>query len=151
MATQNLTRQGGLHKKRSVSEFKAVLDIADTSVLDVNTSGDDYEIVVLPDNAYITKADIYVITANDAATAAVADIGFDGGDELIAAADLKSAAGTLLNGGSGNVPTLAATGGTVTYSPTYTGTPTAGKILINIQYVELDKTNGELTAFSDTP
>lgn len=152
MATVNLTRQGGLNKKRSVSEFTAVIDLADLTEIDTSTSGDSYEMLVLPNNAYITKADALVLEANDAATSAVFDLGFDGGAELVNDADLTSAANTLLNGGvSTVVPQLAETGGTITYTPTYVGTPTVGKILLNVQYVEIDKTNGELTVFSDSP
>ena len=151
MATQNLTRLGGMHKKRDISVFTTVLDIADATVLDITTSADIYELFTLPDNGYVTKAEIFILIANDAATSAVADLGFAGDDTLIDGANLKAVADTVEDAGTNAVvPQLAATGGIVTLLPTYVGTPTVGKFLVNIEYTEIDKTDGELTVFSTT-
>jgi len=152
MATQNLTRKLGFHKKRGVCVFTAVLDLADTSDFDLTTSGDDYELFTLPEEAYVTKAEMLVLTANNAGTSAVANVGFAGGDTLIDGGDLTSAANTALSGGTNAVvPQLKTTSGVVTYQPTYAGTaPTAGKVLLVIEYVEHEKATGEVTNFSET-
>lgn len=152
MATQNLTRKGRLNKKRGSRVFTAKLDYADTSVLDVTTSADSYELFVAPSDCYITKAEMLILTANDAATSATADVGIDGGDTLIDGGNLKSAANTKLSGGTNAVvPQLLQTGGTITYTPTYTGALTEGAVQLVIEYIELERCEeGELTVFSTT-
>ena len=152
MATQNLTRKGRLNKKRGERSMVAVLDYADTD-LDITTSADDYELFVAPADCYITKAEMLVVTAFDSATSAVADVGIDGGDTLIDGANLTSAAGTQLNGGTNAaVPQFLETGGTITFSPTYTGATTLGKVILVIDYLEIERSEeGELTEFSSTP
>lgn len=151
MATQNLTRKGGMHKRRKSEFFVKILDVADTSEFDLTTSGDDYELFKAPEDSLILRAGALVMTANDAATSAVADFGINGGDTLIDGADLTSAAGTNLSGGSNAaIPQFLAAESAVTYSPTYTGAMTEGKILVYIEYIEITKTTGELTNFSAT-
>ncbi|UOF81459.1 hypothetical protein [Caudoviricetes sp.] len=148
MATQNLTRAYDRHKKRKIESFTTTLDFT----VEVATSGDTYQLFKLPANSYVTKAEILVLTASDAGTSAVADVGFDGGDTLLDGVNLKSAANTLLSGGTNAVvPQLKATGGTVTFKPTYAGTAsTVGKYLVRIDYIQIDKTSGEVTNFSTT-
>lgn len=152
MATQNLTRKARLNKKRGPRSAVAVLDYADTSELDITTSADTYELFVAPNDCYITKAEMLVVTAFDSATSAVADVGLAGGDTLIDGADLTSAAGTQLDGGTNAaVPQFLETGGTITFSPTYTGATTEGKVILLIEYVEIERCEeGELTEFSAT-
>ena len=151
MATQNLTRKAGMHKKREERVFTAILDYSDTSELDITTSADVYELFKLPANSYVTVAELLMLTASDSATSAAADVGFAGGDTLIDGANLKSAANTKLSGGTNAVvPQLKTTASTVTFKPTFTGATTVGKWLLRISYVEIDMTNGELTEFSST-
>lgn len=151
MATRNLTRKVSLNKKREVREFVRILDYADTSELDITTSGDSHELFVLPPNAMVVAASMLVLTACDAATSAVADVGFAGGDTLIDGGNLRSTANTNLSGGTNAVvPQFRAAGGTVTFTPTYTGATTVGKWLLRISYIEIDVCNGELTQFSAT-
>lgn len=153
MATQNLTRKARLNKKRGVRNFIAVLDYADTSELDITTSADDYELFVAPNDCYVTKAEMLVITPFNSATSDAADVGIDGGDTLIDGANLQSAANSLLSGGTNAVvPQFLETGGTITFSPTYTGGSTsAGKVILVIEYVEIERCEeGEITQFSAT-
>lgn len=152
MATQNLTRSGRLNKKRAPRAFVAELDYSDTNVIDITTSDDDYELFVAMSDCYITKAEMLVVTAFDSAASAVADVGFDGGDTLIDGADLTSAANSQLDAGSNAVvPQFLPTGGTITFSPTYTGATTEGKVVLLVEYYEIDRCEeGELTNFSTT-
>lgn len=149
MATINLTRKASLNKKKGVSVFTCTLDIADTSELDITTSADVYQLCKIPDESYIVRAEALVITANNAGTSAVFDLGFDGGDTLIDGGNLASAAGTKLDGGTNSVvPQFKTTPVNLTFTPTYTGTaPTAGKIHVVVEYIEFEKTNGEITNF----
>lgn len=151
MATINLTRKGRLNRKRGVRNFIAVLDYADTSELDITTSADDYELFVAPNDCYITKAEMLVVTPFDSATSDAADVGIAGGDTLIDGADLQSAAGTQLDGGSNAaIPQFLETGGTITFSPTYTGgSTTEGKVIVVIEYIDIERCEeGEMTEFS---
>jgi hypothetical protein len=152
MATQNLTRNAKLNKKKGTRVACCTLDYADTSELDITTSADAYELFVAPNDCYITKAEMLVLTAFDSATSAVADVGLSGGDTLIDGANLKSAANTKLSGGTNAVvPQFLETGGTITFLPTYTGATTAGKVILMIEYVEIERgEEGELTEFSAT-
>jgi hypothetical protein len=152
MATQNLTRNARLCQKKGVRVFATMLDYADTSELDIQTSADDYELFVAPNDCYVTKAELFVLTAFDSATSAVANVGLDGGDTLIDGADLTSAADSVLSGGTNAVvPQFLETGGTITFSPAYTGATTEGKVLMIVEYVEINRREeGELTNFSTT-
>lgn len=140
MATKNITRKSRRHQKQGICVFTTML-----AVSELDTSGDDYQLFVLPPAAVVTSAKAIVVTANDAATSAAADLGFDGGDELLAAADLTSAADTVIDDEIGGI--IRETGGVVTITPTYDGTPTEGKILVAIEYIEYEKTTGEVTNF----
>jgi hypothetical protein len=146
MATVNLTRKKGFHKKAGISVMVALIDL----INDAPTSADVYEIAKLPKNSLIIDSQVVVDTASDAATTATGDFGYVGaasalGNDL----NLKSAAGTSL---ADNLAAaiLLPTGGTVIFTPTYDGAATVGKVLFIIEYIELDKTNGEFTEFSST-
>lgn len=153
MATQNVTREGLLNQKKCIKYATAILDYtAPADAVDVSTSADVYELFEMPGDAVlIVEANLFVETASDAVTSAVADIGFDGGDTLLDGVNLKSAANTDLSGGTNAVvPQLITSGGTVTFLPTYTGTTTAGRFHLRIGYIEIEKKTGELTNFSST-
>jgi len=146
MATVNLTRKAGFHKKRDVSVLAAVIDLINHAP----TSADVYEIAKIPANSIIIDAQVVQIVECDAASSATGDFGYVGtanafGNDL----DLTSAAGTSL------ADNLAAaiyteTGLTVIFTPTYSGAKTVGKVALLVEYIELDKTNGEFTQFSAT-
>lgn len=147
MAVQNLTRERIRSQKKGICVAHAILDYTD----EIGTSGDNYELFVLPPDSMILSAAIFVVTPSDAATSAEANLGFDSGDTLIDGADLTSAANSYLTGGTNSVvPQIAETGGTVTFTPTYTGATTVGKFHVVIEYLEFDKNTGEYTNFSKT-
>lgn len=151
MATQNLTRKAGMHKRRKSEFMIAMLDYADVTEIDITTSADVYQLAMMPVDALVLSAGMLVLTANDAATSAVADLGFSGGDTLVDGGDLTSAAGTLLSGGTNAaIPQFVTAETPITFLPTYTGATTEGKVLVYVEYIEIDKTSGELTNFSST-
>lgn len=142
MATVNLTRTKRRHQKQHISTFTTDLALAETP-----TSADVYQLFELPPASMVVRAQAVVMTANDAGTSAVGDLGFDGGDELLDGVDLTSVAGTVLTDDVAGL--IAETGGMVTWTPVYGGTaPTAGRVKIHIDYVEYEKTNGEVTNFA---
>ena len=143
MATVDITRSEGRTTKRGISVFSTTIDVAEAA-----TSADVYQVLVLPAESQVLRASVQIMTANDAATSAIADLGFDGGDELINDVDLTAAADTFVENTGSAVPTIKETGGTVTYTPTYTGALTAGKVLVTIEYNEYEKKTGELTNFA---
>ena len=148
MATQNLTRKNDRSRKKGMRVAVAELDYTD----EIGTSADIYELFVLPPKSHVISAAIYVLTASDAATSAVADLGIDGDDTLVDGANLKSAADSNLTGGTNSViPIRKETGGTVTFLPTYTGATTVGKFIIIVEYIEYTRNEeGEQTNFSAT-
>ena len=143
MATQNLTRKNRFNEKREIAVFTAELDYENL----MSTSADIYQLFKLPKNSLVTHASAIVRTAFDSATSATLNLGFDGDDSLLAAADLKSVAGSELN--DAITPVVKQTGGVVTAVPTYTGATTTGKILVRIEYIEYNKVTGELTEYVD--
>lgn len=144
MATKNLTRTKGRHKKRDISVFTTHVTIDEFGV-----SGDVYEVFKLPFNSLVTRRSAYIVTASDDSTSAAADVGIDGGAEL-GNMDLTALAGS--NGFTAEEElAFFPTGGTVTVTPAYgTNDPTVGEAILVIEYVEIDKTTGDVTNFSAT-
>ena len=89
MATVNISRSEGRHKKRDVSVCACKIGIDE-----MTTSADVYQLAQMPKNVLITDATIVVMTANDAATSCTVDIGWAGGAELFNNIDVTTAAGT---------------------------------------------------------
>lgn len=144
MATVDLSRDLTYAQKKSPCVSSFTLDYTDN----IGTSADVYQLAVLPAGTLVTSATIVVLTASDAVTSAVADVGLAGGDTFIDGVNLKSTAGTVLSGGTNAViPQFLATGGILTIKPTYTGAATVGKFQVTVEYVEVDKTSGEYTRF----
>lgn len=141
MANQNLSRKNRRNYKRSISVFTAILTYSD----EIGTSADVYQLTELPPEIVITRASVIPLVASDAATSATVDLGIDGGNELIAAGDLKSVAGTDV---TDDITSLVLeTGGTLTFKPTYTGAVSAGKFLVVVEYIEYQKVTGEITNY----
>lgn len=144
MTTQNLTRGGAeRNQKKAVAHLSAELGSAEISV-----SADDYELHILPANALV-RVSLEIVVASDAATSAAADIGFSGGSELLSAADLKSAAGSVLPAVVSQLVDTG-TGKTLTFTPTYVGAPTVGTFRVTTELVEYTKNNGEYVPYSET-
>lgn len=159
MATVNKSRFGGMHKKRASSFFAA--RIKTRAGGDFGTSGDVYQLAQLPENILVLAYGATVLTPNNDTGTATADLKI-GATTLLDDVNLKSAAGTSLaptpsvtNDGAGTdpvddlqTPISFPTGGIVTFTPTYANSDaTAGEVLLWIEYLEYDKTDGELTSF----
>lgn len=142
MATVNLTRTKRRHQKQHVSSFTT-----DIPFSEMPTTADVYQLFELPPASMVVRAQAVIITANNQATTAAIDVGFDGGAELLDGSDIKSAAGTVLTDNVAGL--IRETGGMVTVKPALAGAAaTAGKFKLHIDYVEYEKTNGEVTNFA---
>lgn len=141
MAVQNLTRTKTFNQRGKVSVVDFELDYTDN----VATSGDNYELCVLPANCVILASTIFVETASDAATSASGVVGtVDDTDEIITATNLKSAG--FSTGNQVHYPT----GATVVFTPTYTGATTVGKFRVVLEFIELGRRDGDLLNYSET-
>ena len=143
MATVNVSRLGGRHKKGGVCTFQTTIKFDE-----FKKTNDIYQLAALPRDILILSSAIGIITANNGTTGTV-DLGFDGGDTLLDGTNLKSAANTVTE--VTNDHTLRTTGGTLTIKPTFTGKATAGEIVVVVNYVEYRKqASGQLTEFVRT-
>ncbi len=98
---------------------------------------DNYDLFRIPANSLITDA--YVVVEEAGQASLTADIGFDGGAELINDADIDGVsvvkdAGIKLATGTGKLVTAK-----------FSSAPTAGRFHVVVEYIEYTKTNGELT------
>lgn len=164
MTTVNLTRTAGKHKKREVSVFTA--RISSATGAEYVTTADVYELFDLPPNSLVIDRRALVLTANNCSSTATADLGIDGGSEFANDMNLKATAATsaiaaptaTVSGEAQTVsiagtftPIFYPTGGTVTFKPAFGANDvTAGEVLVEIEYIEIDKTSGEVTNFSTT-
>lgn len=139
MASVNLTRKGNNSCKKSESYFATSIDVKDSDVGLVSTN---LLLANLPPNAIITDAYLHREVASNAATTATVALGTtEGGAQIMAAADIK---------GTGKVGTLVGQILTGSGKPLYaaltiTGAQTAGKFYVVVEYLEPNKTTGELT------
>lgn len=136
MAIQDLIRRNEAHKKKGVCVFAVQLDFAD-----LDTSGDTYMLANLPAEVVVTEVRVNVIEGFG--VGAVANFGFDGDDSLGTGVDLSGTAPVDPKA----VSLLKRTGGVFTLSPTFAQQPTAGKVVLIVEYVEYTKATGELTRF----
>ncbi len=137
MPAVNLTRDKTHSLKKSRSVASAVVDFSEMPL-----AADDYEVFLLPDDAIVTDSFYDVLEAFDAAV--TADLGFDGGAELISAGALDAVAVIASN----DINVSTGTGKRVTINPS--ADVTQGKVVIVVEYVEYNLSNGDLTNFSDT-
>lgn len=122
---------------------------------EVLVTGVANEVVVLPKNVIVTSAFATIITpfAIAGADTGVLDVGVVGAtDDLLDGGNLKAAAGTTIEGGAGSVvPKLLPTGGAILVTPVYSGAlPTAGEVLLVVEYLEYERYNGEQTNFLES-
>lgn len=118
---------------------------------EIPTTATAYSIGKLPDNVVVTRCFAVVITAFGAVTTAVLDVGVSGAaDSLLDGGDLESTAGTVLSAGTNAVTAkILATGGDIIVTPAYTGAAAnAGEILLVIEYIEYNRTDGDQINFS---
>lgn len=135
MAQINKTRLDKAYEKKNASVASAKLvhtDIPGT---------DEYELFVLPSRSLITDA--YIIKSEVSQAGVTANLGFDGGSELIS----NAALGTIANVKDAlTVGVLTGTGKVVTFKPS--AVLTKGTFQVVIEYVEFTRGNGEFTQFS---
>jgi hypothetical protein len=140
MATVNLTRLKGRHKKRGVKVFTT-----DITFDEMTTNADVYQLFTLPPASIVTSLNLLIMIADNQATAATAAIGFSDAT-LLAATNLKASAGT--NVAATLTPLSKPTGGVVTATIVRTGAAaTAGNARLTIEYLEYEQCTGELTEF----
>lgn len=134
----NLLLQGNFNEKR---EFRVASVKLPFTVVGATT--DSHLVVKLPANALIVDAYIFTTVASNAATSDVVTIGTtQNGTEIMSAGNAK----TL--GKTGTFTAQTATTGTgkeVWVRFVVTGAKTAGELYAVIQYLELDRVNGEYT------
>ena len=102
--------------------------------------------LILPPDALIVDAFVWVLTVSDAATSCVGTLGTaSGGAQIVSGADLTTAGrqGTFVPGVS------TGTGANLWLGLTYTGAATAvGKYVPTVEYIEYLKNTGEETNFN---
>lgn len=133
----NALLQGTFNQKREARRMVARLPFSL-----VGAVTESFLVANLPANALITDAFIFAQTASNAATSDAVVIGTtDGGSEIMSAGNAKTA---------GKSGTFAGMTDTTTGKPVYvkhtvTGAKTAGELLVVIEYLEYERTNGEYT------
>lgn len=139
--SQNLLLQGNFNEKREYRLMSVKLPFAVAGALT-----ESFLVGKLPPNAVITNAYVFATTASNAATTDVVVIGTtDGGAEIMSAGNAKSL------GKTGTFAAQTATTGTgknVWVKHTVTGAKTAGELYAVVEYLEIDRTNGEYTPVS---
>ena len=139
MAYTDKTRVGTLAQKKSIAVFSGVL----TEGEEILAASGNYLLAKLPPESVILDASIFVKTASDAATSAIATLGTaEGGTQILSAANLKTA------GKVGTFTGRSATGtGVDLYlGITISGAATAvGEYIVIIEYLEYEKNTGEYT------
>lgn len=134
----NLLLTGNFNEKRESRFISAKLTFALAGA-----ATDSHLIAKLPPNAIITDAYIFATVASNAATTDVVTIGTtQNGTEIMSAGNAK----TL--GKTGTFTAQTATTGPgreVWVRHVVTGAKTAGELYAVIQYIEVDRTNGEYT------
>lgn len=138
---KNLLLQGNFNCKRELRYMVAKLPF---SVVGATT--ESFLVAKLPPEAVITNAYVFTTTASNAATSDAVVIGTtDGGAEIMSAGNAKTA------GKTGTFTAQTATTGTgkaVYVKHTVTGAKTAGELFAVVEYLEVNRVNGELTKVS---
>lgn len=142
----DLTRFNDSFQKKTVCILVAPI-IEGTDQEQVVAADDNHLVALLPPNAYLTDAYVFVEVVSDAGTSAVALVGtVSGGSEILTAGDLQTLGkqGTFVPG----VETK--TGTDIWVNLTYTGTtPTnVGRYKVIVEYLEFTKDTGEYTRFT---
>lgn len=141
----DLTRDNNAFKKKGVSVFSCVIEEG-TENGQIAAASDNHQIGILPPDALIVDAFVWVLTVSDAATSCVGTLGTaSGGAQIVSGADLTTAGrqGTFVPGVS------TGTGANLWLGLTYTGAATAvGKYVPTVEYIEYLKNTGEETNFN---
>ena len=138
----NLTRNDKFYQKKDISVFSGMIVEGQDGVL---SETGNYKLANLPEDALIVNANVFVITASNAATSAAATLGVtEGGAQVLSAVNLKTAGkqGTFAG------QRLTGTGAELWLNTTITGAVTVpAKYLVVVEYLEFNKTTGEYTKF----
>jgi len=131
MATVSLvtSTQTGACPTNASRAFVLSKEIDCDSATTVIATADVVEAIKIPANCIVTSAAIRVVTASAAATSAAGAVKV-GSTSIIAAGDLKSAAGTVI-GGAAAIPGTSVSD-TVDFVPTYVGAGVKGKFVISV-------------------
>lgn len=134
---KNLIREGTFNQKRETRIAVARMPFAL-----VGAVTETFQLFNLPPNALITNAYTFNVVQSNAATTDVTIMGTaENGTQIMSAGDAKAA------GKSGTFAGMSSTGTGVTVwaKHTVTGAKTAGETVFVVEYLELEKTNGEYT------
>lgn len=141
----NLTRYNNAFKKKLTSVMAMVISEGSEKG-NIDAASGNHLVGILPPDAIITDAYVFVKSASDAATSASAKLGTDsGGSQILSAANLKTA------GKQGTAASASATGTgkEVWLGLTYSGAATeVGEYVVVIEYLEYTKNSQEMTNFS---
>jgi hypothetical protein len=146
MANLNYSRALKFNEKRITSVFSAELNESATPDAKNGTIGvasQNYLLGVLPPNAIVTNAYVFVKTAANAATSSAATLGTaEAGSQLASAINLK----TLGKQGTFTGALDTGTGAQIFLGITNTGAANpVGKYVVVVEYLEYTKGVGELT------
>ncbi len=142
MAIVNGTRKGTRNQKRQVSVGTARIE-AD----DITANADVVELFSIPNDSVVLDVDVSIEEAFNPGTTLTVQIDYDG-TQIMAPVDLTVVG--LSNAATAQFDT--GVGGLATMTIALSGTkPTVGKADIMVQYIEYEKTSGELTSFSASP
>lgn len=134
----NLLLTGNFNEKRENRFITAKLTFAVVGALT-----DSHLVAKLPANVIVTDAYVFASVASNAATSDVVTIGTtQNGTEILSAGNAKTA------GKTGTFTAQTATTGTgkeVWVRHVVTGAKTAGELYAVVEYLEVDRTNGEYT------
>lgn len=133
----NLLLEGTFNQKRESRYMVARLPF---SVVGAATAS--FLVGKLPANAIVQNAYVFTTVASNAATTDVVTIGTTAnGTQILSAGNAK----TLGSTGTFTARTFTGTGADVYVTHTVTGAKSAGESIAVIEYLEVDKTNGEYT------
>ncbi len=136
---KDLIKEGTFNQKREVRMMVCRLPFALAGA-----ATETFKIAKLPGNALITNAYFFNTVQSNAATTDVLIMGTaENGSQIVSAGDAKAAGKT----GTAAAMQSTGTGVDVWVKHTVTGAKTAGETVAVIEYLELDKTNGEYTQY----
>ena len=134
---KDLIREGTFNQKRESRYMVARIPF---SVAGATT--ETFKVANLPANALITNAYFFNTVQSNAATTDVLIMGTaENGSQIVSAGDAKAAGKT----GTAAAMQNTGTGVSVWVKHTVTGAKTAGETVAVVEYLELDKTDGEYT------
>lgn len=148
MATIDISRKGGRHKKRDVSV--AAYYISESEIAKLIDKGeaaatDTFQLAMLPDNALIIASATTVLVPFT--VAATLNCGIAGGTQFAAAVALNAAADTVV-AGSGDISRQPASLVDMTMANAAgIAVDGGGYAVVTVEYIEHEQCSGELTNF----